>query len=109
MSNGSTEQRREAATVRVGWGQLRRVTSNRTSKPTDRAIRRLIGKVDDARGHRPIADTIILAALKILDMQQEGVLLLAVDNVESDTYEAHDPHGDPGEPDAPSADPDPEG
>lgn len=89
---GRPPRQPEPATVRqVTWQQLRRVNAHRTCRVTDETIRRVIGEITAARGAKPIADTVILAALRVA-MRVPETLADAVREVETATYAGPVPH-----------------
>lgn len=90
MGNGTGEREATDKT----WRQLRRVSSHRTSKPTDEAIRRAVGEIAATRGSAPHADALILAAVRLASKDMK-TLADQVREIETDRYPGPPPH-DPG-------------
>lgn len=95
MGNGTGQ-----TTPRVKWTELRRVTTNRTSRPTDDAVRRAISKITLERGTKANADAVILAALQLAE-KDIPALIAEVGKIESGLYDAPHAPAEPGDPGCP--------
>lgn len=61
MPNGTDE------TTAVPWSGLPRANTHRTSPPTDKRVRALVGRIASVRSRKPNADAVFLAALELVD------------------------------------------
>lgn len=74
----------------VAWGALVRRTVHRTSKPTDREIRTMVGQLAAwRRGRKPNADAVLLGALNLVRTLPDWETRLAAEvrNVEAGRYD----------------------
>jgi hypothetical protein len=83
----------------VGWTQLPRNTTHKTSPVTDQKIRGMVSSIQLARNKRPTADAVILAGMKLLELASDDVVLELVKDIERARYSVHRAPGgeDPGE------------
>ncbi len=103
MTNG-TGNPPAGAPAQITWRQLRRVNSHRTSRPTDEALRKVVGEIASVRGNAPSVDAVILGAVRLAlvgGADGRARLMDAVREIESDTYPGPHSPGEPGDPGTP--------
>lgn len=112
MSNGTEQTSRAEQTSRPGrqrrlFPKLRRVNSTRTSAPTNEALGRIMGALQQHRGRKPRqVDAVLLAALDNLETELNDagpdVVWARIDAIMAGTFEEDELPGagavDPGDP-----------
>lgn len=85
--------------VRLPWKQVPRKTAHRTSEPTNDAVERAIAETILLGSGKPVADTVIFAALRFSMRKDLAGFVDEVRAVEAGMYTVWRPMGthDPGE------------
>lgn len=71
-------------TVRKAWLRLTRKSKHRTSAPTDNAIRTERLRIAHERGQEPIAEAVILGALRLADKKKLSAEVARIEREEFD-------------------------